>query len=718
MSDRSFFVSAPLIDRPAPDPLMEGRVFWAIDTKQMFQDAGDEWTTLIETNGPPDVVSMRTLGPAPLQAAAGNHVHSYAIPAPSAQVGDYVVVGAGPVTPGASHGIIFKRDWDEVLVDWEYQFVDQHGDTITAIDSELAVIDPPISRIAKMTLEVSGLIFDSASSTVGYREPGGVLTVEANDGLGNVTVHSLDVQRCTVESLDDDEKIRSSGRVPIPEALRSVLAETGGPDQFTFSVYASEADRDSGSDPLASIDGLGLAQWSYNDLSDWNLSWEMEENSDWPDNADRIQALITRLYEDRDEAEADADAEAEADANYFYELVMDWWETPPPANQVTSLVFQGSGLEEGSEPDSPPHFTDVSWKLHSLDLPGRAVADQPRARTQQDTLGINADGTGLELKLGADIPPWREGAFAFAGTPDRYTFEIYASEAARDCGLDPIASVSGTVIHDWDAEGAEFEVHMSSADPEIGTAVPEAVDALADDRNSISLDYFYQVTFHWDKPEYWAPPPRIDLALGETPGTVVVDWELSPGAPARAHYRVGVFPKHLGDHAHSRVLWHPDPFTPPKTIWGLRPGVTYTVRVSTRVRVWQSPAEFSDKTWKDITIPEPPALSPAEMRAPKNLRAEPGPGRRKLRVIWDNPSGFDEDRDSYELQYRKWVIDADTGTQVSYSAWVSVGVTGRDVVLSGLGSFDHLVRVRRVHGGEEGNEPEYGIYIYVTGRPG
>ena len=701
MSDRSFFVSAPLIDRPSPDPLMEGRLFWALDTRQMFQDAGDGWRSLIETNGPPNVASMRTLGLDPSQAAPGNHVHSYAIPAPSAQVGDYVVMGAGPVTPGASHGIIFKRDWNEVLVDWEYQFVDQHGDTITAVDSELAVIDPPNSRIAKMTLGVSGLIFDNESSTYGYREPGGTLTVDHEDGLGNTTVHSLDVSRCTVESLEEDEKIRSFGRVSIPEELRSVFEETGRPDQFTFSIYSGQADRDSGSDPLASIDGLGLAEWSYNDLSAWNLSWEMEENSEWPDNADRIQALITRLYEDRDDDDSD----------YFYELVMDWWETPPPANQVTSLVFQGSGLEEDSSESCPPYFTNRSWKLHSLNYPGRVVIEQPRVRDQQDTIYVTMEGTDLELKLGAGIPPWRTGAFAFAGTPDRYTFEIYASQEAMDSGSDPIASVNSTVIHSWDGEGGEFEVRL-------GTAVQDAIDAVAADLDSSSLDYFYQVTFHWDEPEVWAPPPRIDLALGETPGSVVVDWELSPGAPERAHYRVGVFPKHLGDHAHSRVLWHPDPFIPPKTIWGLRPGVTYTVRVSTRVRVWQSPAEFSRKTWKDITIPEPPALSPAEMRAPQNLRAEPGPRTGDLRVTWDNPSGFDEDRDSYELQYRKWVIDADTGTQVSYSAWVSVGVTGRDVVLSGLGNFDHLVRVRTVYGGEDGSEPEYSIYIYVTERPG
>lgn len=76
MSDLSYVMSGLIAERPTPDPLMVGRLYWATDTHQMFSDDGSSWNCIIDTDAGADVASMRTLGASTSQAAPGDHSHT------------------------------------------------------------------------------------------------------------------------------------------------------------------------------------------------------------------------------------------------------------------------------------------------------------------------------------------------------------------------------------------------------------------------------------------------------------------------------------------------------------------------------------------------------------------------------------------------------------------------------------------------------------------
>ena len=76
MSDQSYVMSGPIADRPTPDPVMVGRLYWATDTHQMFSDDGSGWSCVIDADAEGGVASMRTLGANSWQAAPGYHRHT------------------------------------------------------------------------------------------------------------------------------------------------------------------------------------------------------------------------------------------------------------------------------------------------------------------------------------------------------------------------------------------------------------------------------------------------------------------------------------------------------------------------------------------------------------------------------------------------------------------------------------------------------------------
>ena len=508
MSDLSFVVSGLAADRPPSDPLMPGRLFWAIDTRQMFSDSGNGWNSIVDTDAAPEVSSMRTLGYSHGQASFGDHSHPNALPGPTVSVGDHALMGGLPVVLGNSHGEVFNRDWNETLLKWEYQFVDQNGDTITAAATEFEVIEAPTPRIADMTLAIYPIDGDWSNTTLPRVAvvPGwhpeldagkAEITINEDDGLGNITTHTVIPWSCAVyisevSTYVSDHELTFSGFInDVAESLQPLMSSASKPDYWTVSVYSSKTDYEAGGTPLVSLYDVGMEDWDYQ--TDTDFDFEIEVDARDPDLKPTITSITEYMQADKDDSTIAR----------CYVLFMDWRETPRVPNTLTKLIFQGSGLTQDTDyygNPEPAEFPedDIYWKLHSTDPDGNAVVNKLRANRFDDTIEALSDGETLELRHEPRTPNRLLLEFETAGQPDRWTFEIYTSEASKDNGDAALASVSGTSFYSWDEHAEPFYIRMLNTDADIGTDVQAAMDALAADLASASLDYFYEVICYWD----------------------------------------------------------------------------------------------------------------------------------------------------------------------------------------------------------------------------
>ena len=504
MSDLSFVMSGLTADRPPSDPLMAGRLFWATDTREMFSDSGSGWTCLIETDAAPEISSMRTLGYTHGQASFGDHSHPNALPGPTVRVGDYALIGGLPVILGNSHGEIINRDWNETDLKWEYQFVDQHGATITADANQFAVIDAPTPRLADFVLVLSDPDWGSESLPSGNAEPGrfpatdagkAAITINADDGLGNITTHAVVPWSCAIGIGLRSQiyyELEFNGYLnQVADDLEPLVSGSSDPDYWTVAVYESKAAYEGGGTPLLTLYDEETEEWEY--PYNGGLVFGIEVDARDPDHEPIIDSLTEYMQTDRNDTTI----------TRTYVLFMAWRETPRVPNTLNQLNFQGSGLNQrtlNSGTVLSPEFGNgkVSWELHSTDPDGNAAINKLRQNNYDDGLEENAAGNGLELNLEPTIPKRLEPEIEAAGTPDRWTFEIYASESAHGDGDDPLASVSGATFYRWDADGERFQLQMLNTDTDVGTEVQAAMDAMDDDLASASLDYFYEVICYWD----------------------------------------------------------------------------------------------------------------------------------------------------------------------------------------------------------------------------
>lgn len=75
MSDLSFLQSGSIANRPAVDPLLEGRWYFATDEKKVYRQTADTWEVVVQADGSAAEASLRKLGTAETEAAAGDHIH-------------------------------------------------------------------------------------------------------------------------------------------------------------------------------------------------------------------------------------------------------------------------------------------------------------------------------------------------------------------------------------------------------------------------------------------------------------------------------------------------------------------------------------------------------------------------------------------------------------------------------------------------------------------
>ena len=504
MSDLSFVMSGLTADRPPSDPLMAGRLFWATDTREMFSDSGSGWTCLIETDAAPEISSMRTLGYTHGQASFGDHSHPNALPGPTVRVGDYALIGGLPVILGNSHGEIINRDWNETDLKWEYQFVDQHGATITADVNQFAVIDAPTPRIADFVLLFSDPDWGSESLPGGGAEPGrfpatdagkAAITINADDGLGNITTHAVVPWSCVI-SIDIRSNVfyelEFNGYInQVAEDLQALMSGASEPDYWTVSVYESKAAYEGGGTPLLTLYDVDTEEWDYR--SNDSFAFGIEVDTRDPDHEPVIDSLTEYMQTDKNDTTI----------TRSYVLFMDWRETPRTPNTLNKLAFEGSGLTErtvsGVTLPSPFTNSDVSLELHSTDPDGNAAVNKLRlGGIRHATIHSLSDGETLEIVVRPEVPTRLAPEFEAAGTPDRWEFAIYTSESSRENGDAALASFSGTAFHRYDSDGEYTAVRASNTDADIGTQVQAAMDALTDDLDSATLDYLYVLTFYWD----------------------------------------------------------------------------------------------------------------------------------------------------------------------------------------------------------------------------